>query len=978
MTPIRSGYKRHLMGLALLLMAVPLALADDQKPSFEQMLPRIKPLEPAEALKSFRIEKGFRVELVAAEPQITDPCAIEWDEAGRLYVCELWNYPYIPKAGEPLGRIRVLEDADGDGFYEKSTIFADNITWPSGVACWDGGVFIVSSPDILYLKDTDGDGKADVREKAFTGFRGRGYQIPNNLHWGLDNRIYCAASYAGGTIKSLEHPEMAAVNLSRNDFCFDPRTGAFSAVSGSGEWGNTFDDFGNRFICNAGTLIMHPVIPAECLGMNPHMSVPNVINTVLGGRNEIYSISQPEPWRTVRKKFWSRWVDKETGMSKGRFPPEELAERGFTTSAAGVTIYRGSAYGPEYLGNAFVGEPANNVVIRLKLEPKGPTFTAQRAGEPKQEFLASTDSWFRPVNFANGPDGCLYVVDLYREVVEDDSAIPQDILKHLDLNSGQDRGRIYRIVPENFKRPVIPKLAGVGIADLVDALDHPNSWVRETAQRLIYERRDDNATWMLRGLTTTARTSQGKIHAAHACEKGLDLTSVEALQKDPDPRVRAMVAPGTEKMADDPDPRVRFAVVLRARTIKGEDIFAISKIVQQDISDPWIRTAILLQSTDHAAVTLAQLLRAEPKPEILQLMSQLARIIGTRNEATEVEDLLVGLINSPSIPSAVKSMILTELGEGLRQSGRSLDRSIGKDEKLQAFFENAAKIATDSTKSDDERIAAIRLLAIGSYEILAKTFGRLLTGFQPPEIQRAAIKALANRAEAEVEQLLLSNWRNFGPASRADVMDAVLRRPQRVPALLDALESGKIPVGEIDQQQKQRLLKHSDATIRARAAKLFESVQNSNRQQLIDSYRAAILHLKGDATRGQKVFEANCAICHQQATAGNVGPKLGELQDRSPDTLLVSILDPNRDVKANFVNYLLVTRDGDDLSGCIVNETPTGITMRRAGGLEDTILRKNIKSLRSTGLSLMPDGMETGITQQQMADLLAYLQTYKD
>jgi putative heme-binding domain-containing protein len=259
-----------------------------------------------------------------------------------------------------------------------------------------------------------------------------------------------------------------------------------------------------------------------------------------------------------------------------------------------------------------------------------------------------------------------------------------------------------------------------------------------------------------------------------------------------------------------------------------------------------------------------------------------------------------------------------------------------------------------------------------------KTFGRLLTGFQPPEIQRAAIKALANRAEAEVEQLLLSNWRNFGPASRADVMDAVLRRPQRVPALLDALESGKIPVGEIDQQQKQRLLKHSDATIRARAAKLFESVQNSNRQQLFDSYRAAILNLKGDAARGQKVFEANCAICHQQATAGNVGPKLGELQDRSPDTLLVSILDPNRDVKANFVNYLLVTRDGDDLSGCIVNETPTGITMRRAGGLEDTILRKNIKSLRSTGLSLMPDGMETGITQQQMADLLAYLQTYKD
>ncbi|HEV8377612.1 MAG TPA: c-type cytochrome, partial [Tepidisphaeraceae bacterium] len=169
-----------------------------------------------------------------------------------------------------------------------------------------------------------------------------------------------------------------------------------------------------------------------------------------------------------------------------------------------------------------------------------------------------------------------------------------------------------------------------------------------------------------------------------------------------------------------------------------------------------------------------------------------------------------------------------------------------------------------------------------------------------------------------------------------------------------------------------------DATIRARSTKLFASVQNSNRQQVIDTYRAAILNLSGDTTRGQKIFEANCAICHQQGTAGNVGPKLGELQDRSPDTLLVSILDPNRDVKASFVNYLLVTRDGDDLSGCIVSETPTGITMRRAGGLEDTLLRKNIKSLRSTGLSLMPEGVETGINPQQMADLLAYLQSYKD
>jgi putative membrane-bound dehydrogenase-like protein len=976
-TPNQAGYKLRLLALGLLLLGGSLGHADDQ---LEQMLPRIKPLEPREALKSFRLEKGFRIELVAAEPQITDPCAIEWDEAGRLFVCELWNYPYIPKSGEPLGRIRVLDDVDGDGYYEKSTIFADNITWPSGIACWDGGVFIVSSPDILYLKDTNGDGKADVRKKVFTGFRGRGYQIPNTLRWGLDNRIYCAASYAGGTIKSLEHPEMAAVSLSRNDLCFDPKTGAFAAASGSGEWGNTFDDFGNRFVCNAGTLIMHPVIPAEYLGANPYMSVPNVINTVVGGRNEIYSISQPEPWRTVRKKFWSRWVDKEQGMHAGRFPPEELAERGFTTSAAGVTIYRGLAYGPDYLGNAFVGEPANNVVIRLKLEPKGPTFVGRRGGEAKQEFLASTDSWFRPVNFANGPDGCLYVVDLYREVVEDDSAIPQDIMKHLDLNAGRDRGRIYRIVPENFKQPVIPKLAGAPVGDLVDALDHPDAWVRETAQRLLYERNDGNAIGMLRGLATTAKTSQGKVHVASALAglRGVDDTTARALRADSDPRVRALITVGSDQMADDPDPRVRFNVALRARGNKDEFMNTVVRVLRHDMADPWTRTAVLLQSSDYAGHMLGSL-AADPNDRgASAFMARLAHIVGTKNDRNEIEKVLKALGDSRWGGPSLKLLVLRELADGMQKSGSSLEQWIVKDEKLREFFDDAAKTAGDSGKATEERVAAMGLVAFGRFEILASICPRLLESTQPPAIQAAAIKALASRHEAQVAQILVSNWRNFGPAIRADVMDAILRRPVRIVGLLDAIENGKIPAGELDQQQRQRLLKHSDKSIAARAGQLFDSMQNSNRQQVIDAYRSTVLKLNGDAARGQKVFEANCATCHQQGTAGNVGPKLGELQDRSPDTLLIAILDPNRDVKANFVNYLLVTRDGDDFSGCITSETPTGITMRRAGGLEDTILRKNIKSLRSTGLSLMPEGVESGINHQQMADLIAYLQTYKD
>jgi putative heme-binding domain-containing protein len=570
-------------------------------------------------------------------------------------------------------------------------------------------------------------------------------------------------------------------------------------------------------------------------------------------------------------------------------------------------------------------------------------------------------------------------------VVEDDSAIPQDILKYLDLNSGRDRGRIYRIVPENFKRPLIPTLSTAKSPQLADSLDHPDAWVRETAQRLLYEKRDTKAVERLRELATKATSAQGKLHALHAMEpliKELDGLTYGTLLRNEDPRVRQYVV-WDPQHAVDPDARVRFtlALSLSRRTGIPRKAQSLLRIIEQGQSDPWVRTAVLLASWDCAPKMIEEMLRSEiaKRPEANEFMGQLAQMVGASNEEKDIAAVLE-LVTSATWPggSSQQLTVLRQLADGMAKSGTPLAARAASNGKLHAFFDQTAKTAADSTKTIDERVNAVQVVAFAPYEMLAANFSHLLDSTQPPPIQTAAVKALANRQEAEVGHLIVANWRNFGPASRADAMDALLRRPQRAVTLLDAIENGKIPAGELDQQQKQRLLKHSDATIRARAGKLFNALQNSNRQQVIDTYRAAISNLNADAMRGQKIFEANCAICHQQGAAGNVGPKLGELQDRSPDTLLVSILDPNRDVKANYVNYLLITRDGDDLSGCIVAETPTGITIRRAGGLEDTILRKNIKSLRATSLSLMPEGLETGINQQQMADLLGYLQTYKD
>jgi putative membrane-bound dehydrogenase-like protein len=622
-------------------------------PSFEQLLPRLKPLAPEDALRSFQIAPGFKVEIAAAEPLITEPVDAAWDEDGRLYVCELWNYPYVPKAGEPLGRVRVIEDTDGDGRYDRGTVFASDVMWPSGVACWDGGVFVVSSPDLLYLKDTDGDGKADVRKKVLTGFRGQSYQIANCIRWGPDNRMYIAGSYAGGSIRAAGVPEAKPVEIGRGkDLAFDPASGAYMAVAGSGEWGNTFDDWGERFVCNATTPVIHPVVPLEYLDLNPYFAPPQLSEHPFGEWSEVFGVSAPEPWKAVREKLWSRWKDTTRDMNAARFPPKELAPHGYATSAAGVTAYRGSAYGDAYRNNLFVGEPANNLVVRLALKGEGVSLKAQRpSGLERKEFLASSDTWFRPVNFANGPDGCLYVLDLYREVVEDETAIPEDIIRHLDLNSGRDRGRIYRVVPDGFQRPKPPRLGKATAEDLADALAHPDTWWRETAQRLIYQRRDKAAAAPLRRLAAQAKLPQGRIHALWALQgiRDLDDATVLTAMVDKDPHVRRhalRLAEGRVKdseelkkkllaAADDPDARVRFQAALSLCFVRNDKAAgeALGRIVRRDAGDGWTRTAVLLAAAERAGLLL-RALASDPDfagcPQGPAFLGQLAQIAGAR------------------------------------------------------------------------------------------------------------------------------------------------------------------------------------------------------------------------------------------------------------------------------------------------------------------------------------------------------------
>jgi len=359
---MRRGGLGALLGIALAVSSQAGTLDD-----LARELPRIKPLEPAAALSSCRIHPGFHLEQVAAEPMVFNPVSACYDADGRLYVVEVCGYPYPEKT--PTGRVARLEDRDGDGRFDSRTVFLDGLSWPTGVVPYDDGVFVAVAPDLLYAKDTSGDGVADVKKAMFTGFGTENVQgLFNGLLWGPDGWIYGVTSSNGGEIRNLSRPGAQPVPVRGRDFRFQPDGSVFEAVSGGGQFGHSFDDWGHRFTCSNSNHIRQIVIPAHDLERNPALTPPSVVMDIPaeGPAALVFRISPPEPWRLVRTR--QRAADPE--MRK-RLPATELVATGFFTSATGITIYRGSAYPEAYRGNAFVGDVGGNLVHRKTLSVQG-------------------------------------------------------------------------------------------------------------------------------------------------------------------------------------------------------------------------------------------------------------------------------------------------------------------------------------------------------------------------------------------------------------------------------------------------------------------------------------------------------------------------------------------------------------------------------------------------------------------------------
>ncbi|MBW3541894.1 MAG: c-type cytochrome [Planctomycetes bacterium] len=964
-------------------------------------LPRIPPVEPEKALETFTVQHGFRLELVAHEPAVSDPVDACFDEDGRLYVAEMHGYPFShePREQQPQGGgkknagiIRLLEDADGDGVYDKSTAFADGFSWPQSVCCYRGGVFVLAPPDILYFKDTDGDGRADVRETVYSGFGRHNVQsLANGMKWGLDNHIWLAG---GRNPTEVVHRGKKLFTLGSRDLRFDPKTENIEAVSGGQQFGHSFDDWGNRFVCSNSNHIMHVAVPAKYLERAPRVAVSNIMRSIAkeGPAAPVFRKSVAEPWRIIR----TRRRASDPNYAK-RLPPTELVATGFFTSATGVTIYRGGAYPPEFHGNAFIGDVGGNLVHRKSLTPHGATFQATRA-DAGVEFITSTDNWFRPVNFVNAPDGTLYILDMYRETIEHPVSIPEDIKAHLDLESGDDRGRIYRIAPPDWKQSAPPKLGPMSSAELVAQLESPNSWSHETAQRLLWERQDRSVARALEQLVHTSSSPLARLHALHTLD-GLKSLSTEILSValfDDHPLVRehavelseglAADSPGLVKAllerAGDTSYRVRLQLAYSLGELPNPAATkGLAEMVPALAGDADLRTAWLTSAAGREAALAVTLMSNAKLRETMvggALVGELARLTAAAGNVEGARAILAAATTAES-PLPLKQTVVRSVAAALKARGDSLDQVLNAGDeatksKVRALFEAAAASVGDDERPSAERLASAALLAHADFATARKALSPLLEPAVERPLQAAAIAALAEHDDAGVGPLLLENWRSYSPQVRRDAIDALLARAERIDLLFEAVDAGRVGAGEIERETKQLLENYPNGKVRARARKLFAGEISPDRAEVVARYSQALEG--GDAERGRAIYDKRCAQCHKVGESGHeVGPNLVSTKNKSPDDLLLAILDPNREAQPNFTAYTVVTTEGKLLNGIIAAETPGSLTLRRAEGKEDVVLRENIEELASTGKSLMPEGLEKDITAEQMADVIAFVRT---
>ena len=952
--------------------------------SFEELmeLQGPQPKSPSAALKTIQVKPGFHVELVAAEPLVQDPVAFDWGPDGKLWVTEMADYPLgVDQTGKFAGRVRYLEDTDGDGQYDKSTLFLEGLGYPTGVMAWRKGAIVTTAPEVFYAEDTDGDGKADLRESLYTGFgEGNQQHRVNGLRWGLDNWIYLANGDSGGDLLSVKTGEK--LTFGRRDLRIRPDSGLMDPQSGQTQFGRERDDWGNWFGSNNSNPAFHYALTDHYLRRNKNLIAPNakVQVSVRPGAATIFPVSRTQV----------------------RFNDFNKVNR--ITSACGLCFYRDELLGPEFVGNSFICEPVHNLVHREIVSAKGTTFTSQRAeSEQDSEFMASTDNWFRPTMARTGPDGTLWVADMYRHVIEHPQWIPQEMQEKLDLRAGKEQGRIYRIVKDDTPLRSVPRLDQLTDSELVQVLESPNGTQRDMAHQWIVSQKRHSTVPDLKRMVSDGNAATARMHALCVLEGLGKVTTKEVLSAlaDPHPGVRrhairiseAFVADSPEigakflGMVNDSDPQVQMQLAYSLGEWNSPEAgVALAQLVLQHDRDAYLRTAILSSTGSHLKTFTTALFKElkgkEPPAESFNALVAMA--VAEHDQATLQQIYhVVGKQTAGKTFEPWQFQAVSALLQSLGRRNQSLTQFYQKSnqqlrevlDQLKPLFAAARIIAADETVSEDQRRDVLVLLGRGfahrdeDFELLAG----LLSPRNSRELQSAAVAALTQFGNQKTPAILLERWKSFGPGLRAEVLNALLSRSAWSQSVLTALEQKTILPAEIDASSRQHLLSSKDKKIRQQAERLLASSLNSDRMKVVEEY-SKVLELKGNAEAGHQIFIKRCSVCHQLNQEGKpIGPDLSALTDKSHQALVTAILDPNRAIENKYVSYLAVTVNGLTFNGLLAAESGESITLVQNDGKTKTLLRNDLEELLSTGKSLMPEGLEKDMTPQDLADVITYL-----
>ena len=966
-------------------------------------------LPPAEAIRQLELLPGLRIELAASEPQVVDPVSAAFDHRGRLWVVEMNDYPTGPKeAGQFNGKIKVLTDRDSDGYFETATVFADSLVFPTGVQPFRDGVIATVAGEVVYLADTDGDDRCDLREVWFTGFSKENEQLrANHPTWTIENELHVASGLRGGEIVSSD-PRWAAgekpLSLATRDFRFSPFGGDWRAVAGNSQFGFFQDDAGRNFICsnrNPSTLLLAEAGQVEG---NPLLPLAQWRADVMPAAEQSQVFPLVNAWTT-------------STTHAGQF-----------TAACGTFRYQSDLLAPWLADNFFACEPTGSLVQRYRQTADGIVPTAVR-GREGVEFLASRDPWFRPVDLLDGPDGAMYVIDMHRAVIEHPDWMPKELQERGDMRWGDDTGRIYRIVPESpAAAPLKPfDFATASPVEWVGQLASGNRWARETAGRLIAEafhpagdmsrpaderQGSDVATALraqLRDAAASPAESPDSRSSANAAVRALWLLkSMDRLTPDelslafehPHWSVRlqglrllALGPAGNQgpgdaltKLAMDPHPMVRYEWLLEFAPQAGQPLEAfLAHAVRSHPSDSpvdraWIGNALSLTNDAVAATFAAGYLADQARlnePGNVRVLGPLVKRLGWAGST----EMLPVILESNASDSSLIDELFDHYASGLAVRGTPWNQvakglSDAAKSQLKARLDlDRARIA-DESLAIDPRLAALRRVGLDrSPETLALC--RQLATAKGDELYIESLQLLRHFEAADLGDVLVGRVLELPPRATTATVAAMINNAQWTPALVAALETKKIPWGLIDPTSLGRLERHADPAIAGLVKQLRAGRTTEDRQALVQRYTSA-LSGQVDMRAGKAVFVKQCAGCHRLDGEGvAVGPDISDMRTQTPEQILASVLDPNAAIDANFYRYAVLTDDGQLLEGLLEDSNEQAVTLRLQDGLRRTLPREQIEQLRATGVSMMPEGFENQISPEAMRDLVSYIKRWR-